>query len=140
MARKWYADGLHFECRQCGHCCTGEPGYVWASRYELGLIAKSLKISEEDLRTEHCRRVGLRTSLIEKSNGDCTFLANGKEEPGCRIYSLRPLQCRTWPFWNLNLTSQNSWNAAAVKCCGMNKGKFYSFDRIEEQRTRKKWW
>ena len=138
MARKWYADGLHFECEQCGRCCTGEPGYVWVSRYDLGLIAKFLKMSEEDLRAGHCRRVGLRVSLIEKPNGNCTFLANGKEERGCRIYPLRPLQCRTWPFWNINLASQNSWNETAVKCCGMNKGKAHSFEEIQAERTRKK--
>ena len=48
MGRKWYADGLHFTCQQCGRCCTGEPGYVWVSRAELRLIARFLKISEVD--------------------------------------------------------------------------------------------
>ena len=103
LGRKWYADGLHFECGQCGQCCTGEPGYVWVSRHELGLIAKFLKVSEAELRDDHTRRVGLRISLTERPNGDCTFLNNAKEGGGCRIYSVRPLQCRTWPFWNLNL-------------------------------------
>ena len=140
MGRKWYADGLHFSCQQCGQCCTGEPGYVWVSRDELSLIAKSLKVSEADLRTAHIRRVGLRLSLKEMSNGDCIFLQDGKDGPGCKIYSVRPLQCRTWPFWNLNLASQNSWNQAGVKCPGINKGESHSLERIEAERTRKKWW
>ena len=36
---------------------------------------------------------------------DCVFL---KEDPErgrktCSIYPVRPLQCRTWPFWPENL-------------------------------------
>ncbi len=140
LGRKWYADGLHFSCQQCGRCCTGEPGYVWVSRVEVGLIAKFMKVSEDDLRAKHIRRVGLRVSLTEMPNGDCTFLKDGKEGRGCEIYSVRPLQCRTWPFWNLNLRSQNSWNQAATTCLGMNKDQLHSFEQIEAQRTRKKWW
>ena len=140
LGRKWYADGLHFECQQCGQCCTGEPGYVWVSRHELGVIAKFLKMSEAELRADHTRRVGLRISLTERPNGDCTFLEKSGTGRGCRIYSVRPLQCRTWPFWNLNLRSQNSWNEAGVKCCGINKGEIHSFEEIEADRTRKKWW
>ena len=140
MGRKWYADGLHFSCQQCGQCCTGEPGYVWMSRVELGLIAKFLKMSEKDVRAEHCRRVGLRLSLTEMPNGDCTFLKGGKDGRGCEIYSVRPLQCRTWPFWNMNLRNPNSWNQAATKCLGMNKGCLHDFEEIEADRTRKKWW
>ncbi len=140
MGRKWYADGLHFGCEQCGQCCTGEPGYVWVSRYELGLIAKFLGMSESELRADYIRRVGLRISLTERPNGDCMFLEKAKGGRGCRIYSVRPLQCRTWPFWNLNLRSQNSWNKAGVKCCGINKGEFHSFEEIEADRTRNKWW
>ena len=139
MGRKWYADGLHFRCEQCGQCCTGDPGYVWVSRYELGLIAKFLKLSEIDLRAGHIRRVGLRLSLKERPNGDCTFLEDGKGGRVCKIYPVRPLQCRTWPFWNVNLSSQNSWNQAGVKCRGINKGEFHSFEQIEAQRGRKKW-
>ena len=59
MSRKWYADGLHFSCQQCGGCCTGEPGYVWVSRDELGLIAEFLKISEADLRSTNLQDANL---------------------------------------------------------------------------------
>ena len=140
MVRKWYTDGLGFSCQQCGQCCTGKPGYVWVSKVELGLIAKFLKLSEDDIRAGHIRRVGMRMSLTEMSNGDCTFLNDGEDGQGCEIYSVRPLQCRTWPFWNLNLRSQNIWNQAATKCLGMNKSELYSFEKIEAERTRKKWW
>jgi Fe-S-cluster containining protein len=53
---------------------------------------------------------------------------------------VRPNQCRTWPFWNDNLASPDSWNYAAVKCPGINRGKRYSVEEIESIRKEKKWW
>ena len=136
MRRKWYADGLHFGCSQCGQCCTGEPGYVWVTKAELVEIAKFLKVSEKELRTKHTRKVGWRTSLTELANGDCTFLVDKKDGRGCAIYSVRPGQCRNWPFWGMNLASQSAWNRAAQRCCGINKGEFHDFEEIEEERKK----
>ena len=130
MSRKWYADGLHFSCQQCGKCCTGEPGYVWVTKEELREIAEFLKISEKQLRAKYTHRAGWRISLTESANGDCAFLADEK----CTIYPVRPAQYRNWPFWNLNLENQSAWNRAAQRCCGINKGEFYSFEKIEEER------
>ena len=36
----WFQDGLHFECTQCGKCCTGEPGFVWVNDEEIDKLAK----------------------------------------------------------------------------------------------------
>ena len=84
--------------------------------------------------------LSLPMSLTEMANGDCVFLqknANGKHL--CSIYSVRPLQCRTWPFWSNNLKSTNAWAEASLKCPGMNNGRQYSFDSIEELRLKKSW-
>ena len=40
----WYAAGLRFECVQCGHCCSGDPGYVWVNRETIGRIAAFLGV------------------------------------------------------------------------------------------------
>ena len=104
------------------------------SKAEVQLIAEFLKTDEKELRAKRIRRVGWRLSLTELANGDCTFLENGQERRGCLIYPVRPMQCKTWPFWNLNLSSQAAWNRAAVRCCGINKGEFHSLEEIEEKR------
>src|ERR1700687_5119786 len=36
----WYKDGLRFTCTKCGHCCTGDPGFVWVSDADLTAIAE----------------------------------------------------------------------------------------------------
>ena len=36
----------------------------------------------------------------------------------CTVYPVRPLQCRTWPFWPENLSSKQSWDHAASAVMG----------------------
>jgi hypothetical protein len=137
---KWYAGGLRFSCTQCGNCCTGEPGYVWVTREDIQRISRFLGREDDWLPKEELRRVGFKYSLTEKSNGDCIYLKrtdDGKRV--CGIYPVRPLQCRTWPFWTVNLKSPERWADAADMCPGMNNGKTYHFVAIEEIRLKKDW-
>ncbi len=135
--RKWYHEGLSFECTQCGNCCSGDPGYVWATKEEVKRISKFLGRTDGTLGAQHLRRVGFRYSLTEKPDGDCIFLKRDGDRSMCSIYSVRPLQCRTWPFWTQNLRSSNAWNEAHQTCPGMNKGTRYDFVQIESIRTKK---
>jgi Fe-S-cluster containining protein len=57
----------------------------------------------------------------------------------CGIYPVRPLQCRTWPFWDGNLASAENWNAAAKRCPGMNRGRRFGKAEIEALRDATDW-
>ena len=140
--RPWYVGGLHFECTQCGKCCSGPgEGYIWVTRPEIEFISDYLKIPTGQLREKYLKRVGKRVTIIEhKTTKDCIFLEKIDGEKKCRIYPVRPNQCRTWPFWPSNLISANNWNEATRKCGGVNNGKRYSFEEIEKIRRSKKWW
>jgi len=137
----WYRDGLRFECSGCGNCCSGEPGYVFATLEEIDKIAAHLGREKEGLDSEHVRRVGRRYSLTEdKTTGDCCFLRRtegGKRT--CAIYPVRPLQCRTWPFWSLNLESKKAWAEAAEECPGISTGPLVDYVQIETRRTARSW-
>ena len=139
---KWYVAGLHFECQQCGRCCAGpNQGYIWVTRPEIKLIADFLKVEPKQLRQTYLRRVGLRTTIIEQSSTkDCIFLWKIDGQKRCMIYPVRPSQCREWPFWPENLVNADGWNRAVQKCSGINRGKDYSFEEIEEIKKTKKWW
>ena len=126
----WYSDGLAFECQQCGGCCGGFPGFVWVSEEEAEKIAEHLGMSIEDFYAEKTRRVMGKYTFKEVGNYDCIMLENG----GCSIYELRPIQCRTFPFWEENLESREDWDAAARHCPGMNKGKTHDVEHIEKER------
>jgi len=89
-------------CEACGgHCCTGESGYIWAKYPEIEKMAEYLKLSVEEFATMYLRKVKHRYSLTEKklapNNFACVFF--DEEKKRCGIYPVRPLQCRTFPFW-----------------------------------------
>lgn len=140
----WHSDGLAFTCTQCGNCCTGDPGYVWITEPEIKRLAEHLQISVDDVINQYCRRIGSRFSLRERRTPqgqyDCIFLIEAPAEDGagirhtrrvCSVYSARPTQCRTWPFWKENLVSESAWNHASRKCPGIGRGKIHSKQKIE---------
>jgi len=127
----WYADGLRFQCTQCGDCCTGAEGYVWVNQAEIDAMAARLEMTPTDFEAAHVYRVGIRRSLKERAGGDCVLLDPVTRK--CTTYGERPRQCRTWPFWNSNLRSPDAWAEAAEHCAGCNKGNLVPLERIVEQ-------
>ena len=128
----WYHEGLRFKCTQCGDCCTGAPGYVWVNKEEIQAIADELEMDVEEFEDQYVRKVGIRKSLREFPNGDCVLLDT--ETRGCSVYAARPRQCRTWPFWDSNLKSEEAWEETCEACPGSGKGKLYKLEQIEAQR------
>lgn len=125
----WYAQGLRFECVRCGRCCTGAPGDVWVGDEEIRTLQEHSGLSPVGFRRAHLKASLLRPQrLREKVNCDCTFY---EPERGCRVYALRPRQCRTWPFWRQSLRSPEAWAEAAATCPGMNQGRLYTTAEIE---------
>ena len=118
----WYQAGLRFECTQCGRCCGGAPGYVWLTREEIAKIAGFLGLELKTFVRQYVRRVGFKHSLIEKANLDCVFLRFVEGKSICAIYPVRPLQCRTWPFWQSNVQSSRAWQQACRMCPGSGQG------------------
>ena len=135
----WYIGGLHFQCQQCSACCCGpDEGYVWATKKEVEAMARHLDMTVGDFREKYTRKVGTRTSLLEKCvNKDCVLLTDTASGKTCSVYPVRPRQCRTWPFWPENLRTPDSWNFAALKCPGINRGRLYTAEEINKARSLK---
>lgn len=123
----WIKNGLRFQCNQCGKCCRGEPGVVWIVNNDILNISAYLKMTVEEFSKNYLRNISSRFSLIEMVNGDCVMYDNG-----CKIYPVRPRQCRTFPFWITNISLKDEWDALINNCPGINKGKLYSFEDIIE--------
>lgn len=131
--QRWYAQGLRFECTQCGNCCTGAPGFVWVNEEEISAIADVL--GEPDIaRFEKLfvRQVKDRKSLVEFPNGDCVFFDGQRRT--CQVYDARPGQCRTWPFWNSNIKTPEAWKQTCEICPGSGQGKLYDIGQIDQLR------
>ncbi|MDF1881162.1 YkgJ family cysteine cluster protein [Sulfurimonas sp. MAG313] len=88
-------------CDSCGgNCCTGESGNIFVSLEEIQAISKHLKLSIDEFKKSYLTKVGYKFSLKEKmfeESHDCTFF--DRKIQGCGIYLVRPIQCRTFPFW-----------------------------------------
>ncbi len=125
----WYQEGLHFHCRTCGLCCQGSRGNVFLSDTEIEELAEHLGIDNETFRAEytHTDRNG-NVQLREKRNKDCILF---KRNTGCNAYHYRPLQCRTYPFWNANLHSAESWQDESRKCPGIDAGPLHQAAEIQ---------
>ncbi len=90
-------------CEECGgKCCTGESGNIWVSVQKIPEIAAFLGMESEEFINEYLEKSGYRFTLKEKmvieGEYDCIFFDRllGR----CTIYPVRPMQCRTFPFWD----------------------------------------
>ncbi|NND97597.1 MAG: YkgJ family cysteine cluster protein [Pirellulaceae bacterium] len=131
----WYRDGLQFECTQCGACCSGEPGYVWVNEDEIVALANEMGLETDAFERKFVRQVGSGRSLIEYPDGDCILLDPLTRK--CTVYDARPIQCRTWPFWDSTLRKKKDWKETCEVCPGAGKGRVYSLGEIEIQRRQK---
>lgn len=123
MSNPWYRDGLRFSCTRCGNCCTGAPGFVWITPAELTALAEALRQPEEQVRAQLTRVVRGRRSLRERPNGDCVFW---DRQAGCTVYEARPMQCRTWPFWDSTTATRADWDRTCHDCPGAGHGEWHS--------------
>ena len=121
-----------FACTGCGECCTGRGRYVIEiSRAEQRRLQKFLGIARAWLRRRYVFRFDDETESIRMhSNGDCVFLGTDRR---CRIYSARPKQCRTYPFWP-ELATRKAWRAEARRCEGIGQGPVIPLVRMNPAR------
>ena len=89
-------------CDNCeGRCCTGDSGYIYVSKAEVIKIAELLNMDVKEFVQKYLFKKMYKYSIKEKQNGDsyeCIFYDATKN--GCTIYEARPLQCKTFPFWD----------------------------------------
>jgi Fe-S-cluster containining protein len=80
--------------------------------------------------------VGKRISLKEDpKTRNCVFLSyDSAGLSRCTVYPVRPAQCRSWPFWPLNLEDSDAWNSAGRRCPGINRGPLHDYDEIRGKR------
>lgn len=116
---KWWGNGVSFGCTGCGKCCRIQ-GEVWLDIDEMVDASRFLNISERSFYRSYAETVTNGwIKLKNKINPDvsisdrCIFLDN---ETGkvCSIYSARPLQCRTYPYWPRLLMDKNAWDSEAA--------------------------
>jgi Fe-S-cluster containining protein len=101
-------------CQTCGGKCCRVGGYVWITVEELEIIADYLDMDPTTFSNEYVRGIYGKLSLKERDNpGDQSCVLFDSEKERCLIYPVRPVQCRTYPFWD----QYKKWPQQVVKDC-----------------------
>lgn len=117
-------DGFSFAfdpnaCNQCnGACCRGESGYIWLNKKEVRDISGFLGIEEDTFLQDYCKNIGKKITIKETRSKNEYFCIFFEEERGCKIYPVRPEQCRSYPFWPRYKNKKNI-NEVCKECIGI---------------------
>jgi len=131
MKDVWYADGLLFTCvKGCIDCCVthGDNTYVYLEHDDIHRLASHLGLSRRQFLSQHTVREDGHV-LLRMDEPECLFLG----ELGCTVYEARPVQCRTFPFWEENLKSRTRWKELSGFCPGIGQGSSHSRELIQIQ-------
>lgn len=132
MNAAFYQKGLPFSCQRCSSCCRIDPGYVFLSEEDLSTLLKATGHTRNTFLKQYCRWVSIGEvqylSLKEKEDYDCIFWEQG----GCTIYPYRPIQCKSYPFWESFLESEDQWEALKEACPGVGKGEVHTAFEIQD--------
>ena len=113
---------LRFSCTQCGQCCaTVGDYYVYLSDEESERIRASLQLSRNWFRRRYLQRLENGEQVLASGSDECCVFLD--TEGKCRVYGVRPVQCRTYPFWPELVGSATAWNREACRCEGINRGR-----------------
>jgi Fe-S-cluster containining protein len=127
--KKFWAEGIRFECQGTGRCCMsrGAYGFVYLTLADRRRMAKVLGLSTAAFTREYCDKTEGYFHL-KNPDRDCRFL-EGKR---CGVYEGRPAQCRTWPFWPENMSAKAWAKDVATFCPGVGKGRLVPAEEIRE--------
>ena len=120
---------LQFSCTQCGRCCaTVGDYYVYLTDEESERIRTYLQLSRNWFRRRYLLRLEDGEQVLASGPDErCIFLDTGGK---CRVYGVRPAQCRTYPFWPELVGNATAWNREARRCEGINRGRVVTISKI----------
>ena len=125
----WYASGLRFSCvPECGACCTRHEdyAYVYLTTDDIRRISKHLGMSRREFLNEYTV-LDDGEVVLKMVEPECPLLDGWR----CTVYEVRPVQCRTFPFWTENLRNRAAWKRVGEFCPGIGEGEVVSLEQIK---------
>ncbi len=111
---------IRFQCQRCSRCCrhTELRGRkILLSDPDILRIEKNLSLKRAEFAEtiEGCYPFAFLMKMVDEK---CVFL---EEDKTCKIYELRPLICRCYPFW-IEREGDLFVFKATPDCPGLGKG------------------
>lgn len=120
---------MRFQCQPgCTKCCD-QKGFVYLTEEDVAHIAGFLGLEKEKFEKRYVYRTKNTRRLRTPRDAQCHFLEAG----GCSIHEVKPLQCRTFPFWPELIESRKEWHKTAGWCPGIGKGELVQIEVAREQ-------
>jgi uncharacterized protein len=122
-------NAVRFECQPgCTKCCE-QQGFVYLTEDDLIRIAEHLGMSTTEFERRHVYRTKNLRRLRVPRQQQCHFLRDG----GCSIHTVKPVQCRLFPYWPELVDSAREWKKTAGWCPGIGKGGLVQIDLARER-------
>jgi Fe-S-cluster containining protein len=116
--------GLRFECQAgCTNCCQ-QKGFVYLTEGDLARVAQFVGMKPAEFERVYVYRTKHLLRLRMPRHTQCHFLREG----GCSIHSVKPTQCRIFPFWPELVDDKREWRKTAAWCPGIGKGELVQID------------
>jgi Fe-S-cluster containining protein len=133
-------DRLRFECTQCGRCCTRRDKYahVYVEPEEVRALAALLGVAVREFRRRFTFVDELGWTQIEFANDTCPFLDVASNR--CTVYEARPVQCRTFPFWDDMIDGRGWTKSAKAMCEGLGRGEVVPKAEVERNMREMREW
>lgn len=91
-------------------------------------MAAFSKMSVKEFESKYIYRTRHLLRLRKPRIGQCHFLENG----GCSVHPVKPVQCRTFPFWPDLVEDRKQWNQTRKYCPGIGKGQLIQIGEAME--------
>jgi Fe-S-cluster containining protein len=97
---------------------------VYLTESDLKRIAKFVGIPSAEFERRYVYRTKRQLRLRVPRHVQCHFLVDG----GCSIHSVKPAQCRIFPFWPELVDNKREWRKTATWCPGIGKGELVQIE------------
>jgi len=115
---------MRFECQPgCTVCCQ-RKGFVYLTEDDVARAAEFLGVTAGVFEERYIYRTRNLRRLRIPRGGLCRFL----REDGCSIHSVKPTQCRIFPFWPELTESRREWRRTAAWCPGIGQGELVQIE------------
>lgn len=120
---------MRFQCQQgCTKCCE-QQGFVYLTEDDILRLAAYLSLSPAAFESRYVFRTKNIRRLRVPRYAQCEFLGGG----GCTVHEVKPVQCRTFPFWPTLIGSKKEWRLTSAWCQGIGKGDLVNITSARQQ-------